>query len=481
MTETSTEAATGITPEAGKLFRLALPLMGAQVAQMGMGVADAVMAGRYSSIDLAGVALGGSIFWPTLMLLMGLINAVTPTVSQLHGAKNYTEIGDTVRQGLWLALGGGLTGVWILNNITPIYLWLDVDPVALAVSIPYLRFCSFGLPALMGFFCLRFLVEGMGYTKPALYIAISALLLKIPLNYILIHGKFGLPEMGGAGCGLAQAIVMWLQLLLILIVVTRRRFHITGWRSQFSLPRWHLIKPLLIIGIPIGTTIFAELGLFSFTTLLLGRFGTEVVAAHNIAMSITAVMFMLPLALGMAATIRIGHRVGAGEIVDARTSAGIVIGFSLIVAVMGSLSMYFFRTHLVGLYTTETAVYELAIILLLFAVFFFLFDAIQATAVGALRGYKDTRIPLLIALFSYWLVGLPIGATLGFGWLGEPMGVYGFWVGLASGVCSAALLLGERLRRLSANVHLVQRLSSTGEHHPRRKIAQREGDRRKPS
>ena len=459
----------GIILEAGKLFRLALPLMGAQVAMMGMGVADVVMAGRYSSIDLAGVALGSSIFWPTLMLLMGLINAVTPIVSQQHGAKKYTEIGATIRQGLWLALIGGLTGMLVLNNIAPVYLWLDVDPAASSVSIPYLKYCSLGMPALMCFFCLRFLAEGMGYTRPALYIATSALLLKVPLNYIFIYGKFGLPEMGGAGCGLAQAIVMWLQLLLVVIVVTRQRFHITGWLSQFSLPNWQIIKPLLVIGIPIGTTLFAELGLFSFTTLLLGRFGAEVVAAHNIAMSITAVMFMLPLALGMSAAIRIGHRVGSGEIVEARTSAGIVMGFSLIVAIAGSLSMYFFRTQMVNLYTRETAVYELSIVLLLFAVFFFIFDAIQGTAVGTLRGYKDTRIPLFIALFSYWLVGLPIGASLGLGWFGKAMGVYGFWVGLASGVGCAALLLGIRLTRLSANVALVQELASTGEHRTRRK------------
>ena len=162
---------------------------------MGMGVADVVMAGRYSSIDLAGVALGSSIFWPTLMLLMGLINAVTPIVSQQHAAKKYTEIGATIRQGLWLALIGGLTGMLVLNNIAPVYLWLDVDPAASSVSIPYLKYCSFGMPALMCFFCLRFLAEGMGYTRPALYIATSALLLKVPLNYIFIYGKFGLPEM----------------------------------------------------------------------------------------------------------------------------------------------------------------------------------------------------------------------------------------------------------------------------------------------
>ncbi len=463
LTTTPAKVIADIIPETRKLFQLALPLMGAQLAQMGMGVTDAVMAGRYSSVDLAGVALGSSIFWPVLMLMMGLITAVTPVISQLNGAKNYPEIGAVVRQGLWLALGGGLTGVLLLNNIGPVYRWLEVDPVAVAVSLPYLKMCSFGLPALMCFFCLRFFAEGMGYTRPALYISISALLLKIPLNYVLIHGKFGLPELGGVGCGVAQAIVMWLQLGLILIVVTRRRFHITGWQSRFSRPRWGLIKPLLVIGIPIGATIFAEMGLFAFTTLFLGRFGAEVVAAHNIAMNLNGILFMPPLAIGMAATIRIGHRIGADEIVEARTSAGIVIGFTLCAALLGALIIYLFRSHLVGFYTTETAVSELANVLLLFVVFFLLFDAVQATAAGALRGYKDTRIPMFIALFSYWGLGLPLGCTLGFGLVGEPMGVYGFWIGLASGVGCAAFLLGERLRRTSANTKLVRRLSMGGQ------------------
>ena len=396
-------------PETARLLQLALPLMGAQLAQMGMGVTDVIMAGRYSSADLAGVALGGSIFWPVLLMMMGLVLAVTPTVSQLNGAGSYAAIGGVIRQGLWLALGGGLLAAIILSNIGPVYTLMDVDPVAVAISVPYLQMGAYGVPALLCFFCLRFLADGMGFTRPALYIAICALALKIPLNYVLIYGKFGFPEMGGVGCGVAQAIVMWLQLILILIVVTRRRFRITGWFDHFSWPRWDLIKPLLILGLPIGATIFAEMGLFAFTTLLLGPFGAEVVASHTIAMNINGILFMPPLALGMAATIRIGHRIGAGEIPQARTTAGIVICSTLIAALIGSLLIFVFRGQLVGFYTTETAVYELSFILLLFVVFFLVFDATQATTLGALRGYKDTRTPLLMALFSYWAIGLSTG------------------------------------------------------------------------
>lgn len=458
MTTQPTAQVTG--GETGILWRLALPLMGAQLAQMGMGVVDAVMAGHYSSADLAGVALGGSIFWPVMILMMGMLQAITPTVSQLNGANRVAEIGEVIRQGLWLALGGGLTAAVILNSIGPVYALMNADPAASAISVPYLAMCSFGIPALMCFFCLRFLADGTGFTRPALLISVSALILKVPLNYVLIYGKFGLPELGGVGCGVAQAIIMWWQLAMILIVVTRRRFLPTGWRSKFSWPQWLHIKPLLLIGIPIGTTIFAEMGLFSLTTLLLGHLGAKVVASHNIAMNINGVLFMPALALGMAATIRIAFRVGAKEAMQARTTAIIAMLTTVGVAVAGCIAIFVWRHEMVELYTREADVAGLSATLLLFVVLFLVFDATQATAAGALRGYKDTKVPMYIALFSYWGVGLPVECILGFGiGMDEPMGVYGFWIGLASGVGTAALLLGARLYMTSRNLPRIQALS----------------------
>ncbi|MFT6432115.1 MAG: MATE family multidrug resistance protein [Candidatus Azotimanducaceae bacterium] len=445
--------------EIRRLFHIALPLMGAQLAQMGMGVSDAIMAGQYNSADLAGVALGGSLLWPVMLLIMGLIQAVTPTVAQLNGRKDYAEIGEVIRQGLWMAIGGGFIGVLILNNIGPVYTWLDVDPVASNISIPYLTMASLGFPALMCFFCLRFLADGMGFTRPAMYIAISALCLKIPLNYVLIYGKFGLPEMGGVGCGLANAIINWFQLLMIILVVSQRRFDITGWRKRLTLPDWTRIKPLLIIGLPIGASIFSEVGLFSFTTLLLGRFGADTVAAHNIAMNLNGVLFMPAMALGMAATIRIGFRVGAAEITDARITAALAIATTVVIALLGSVFIYFFRFDLANLYTQDSNIADQASVLLLFVTFFLIFDAIQSTSAGALRGFKDTRVPMWIAIFSFWVIGLPMECILGFGWIGEPMGVYGFWIGLSIGVGTAALLLSIRLWQTSNDYARIEKLA----------------------
>ena len=451
-----------VAREASTLFGLALPLMGTQIAQMGMGLLDTIMAGRYSATDLAGVALGSSILWPLMLLVMGIIQAVTPTVSQLNGAKNHKEIGEVIRQGLWIALTGGLLISVILNQIGFVYELLDVDPTATPIAIAYLQMTSLGLPAVTCFFCLRFLAEGMNFTKPALYIALCGLVIKAPLNYVLIYGKLGLPELGGVGCGIAQAIIMWFQLIAILVVVTRPRFDKTGWRSKFSPPNWSKIRPLLQLGIPIGATIFAEMGLFALTTLLLGRYGAEVVASHNIAMSINGLFFMPALALGMASTIRIGFRIGAGEQEQARTTAGIALGSTMCIALAGSVNMFFFRTDIVSAYTTEVSVLSLASKLLLFVVFFLVFDACQSTCLGILRGYKDTKVPLLIALLSFWLIGLPVGCTLGFGLLSDPMQVFGFWVGLAAGVISAAVFLSLRVNSTSLDIKKIELLSHGG-------------------
>ena len=445
--------------ECRQLLRLALPLMGAQMAQMGMGVTDTIMAGRYSSVDLAGVALGGSLMWPVLLLIMGVVQAVTPTVSQLSGARSYGEIGEVVRQGLWLALAGGLAAALLFNLVGPVYALLKVPPEVSEVSVGYLRMYSLGVPALMCFFCLRYLADGMGYTRPALMILLVALACKIPLNYLLIHGLFGLPELGGVGCGLAQAIVMWVQLLMVLLVVTRPRFRITGWLSRFSAPDWNRLKPLIIIGLPIGTTAFAEIGLFAGITLLLGRYGPEVVASHNIAMSVAGLVFMLPLALGIASTIRIGHRIGAGKIRAASVAAGVSIAACTCVALFSGLLVFLTRDWLVLLYSQDPAVMALAGSLLLLVVSLQWVDNLQATALGCLRGYKDTRVPMYFALLSYWLVGLPTGSILGFGLIGEPMGVYGFWLGLILALLIAAILLCYRLWWVSQDTSLIWRLS----------------------
>lgn len=219
------------------LVRLGLPLMAAQIFQMGQGFVDAVMAGRLSSADLAGITLGGSLMFPTMMLLSGILMAATPIIAQLNGAGRVPEVGEIVRQGLWLALAAATALVLFLWNAGPIYGWIGVDPLAAAIAVPYIRASCVGIPAIMCFFLFRYLCEGLGRTMPAMVIAGCALPLKVVLNYAFIYGELGAPELGGAGCGWSGAIVAWFELACIAFVVTRRFYGRANVFSSFSLPR----------------------------------------------------------------------------------------------------------------------------------------------------------------------------------------------------------------------------------------------------
>ena len=445
--------------ELNKLVRLALPILTAQLAQMAMVLVDTLMAGRVSAVDLAGVALGGALMWPMMMFFMGVLQAVTPAVSQLNGAGRQREVGEVIRQALWLAgFGAGLLIAFILNAEI-IYAFMVIDPAAIPVSVGYLAATAWGVPALMGYFVLRFLCEGLGFTRPAMFIAVSALLLKIPLNYIFIYGAFGIAPMGGVGCGVATAIVMWLELCLILVVVSQSRFESTGWRQQFSWPDWQPMRRLIAVGIPIGATMFFEMALFAMVALLLGRFGADVVAAHTIAINLGGLTFMFPLALGMAATIRVGFNVGAGKFDAAAQVAQLAVWLTLGVAVLLGAFVVSARHFIAGLYSTDAQVVALASSLMLFVAVFQLFDSAQATTIGALRGYKDTRVPMAITLLGYWFVGLPVALTLGYGWIGPPMGAYGFWAGLTVALMFVAVCVLSRLWWLRRHPDLILSLA----------------------
>jgi MATE family multidrug resistance protein len=426
-----------------------------QISQMGMGVVDSMMAGRVSATDLAGVALGGNFYWPALLLLSGTIMSLTPTVSQLHGGGREKEAGEVVRQAFYLVLVGGGVMMVFLNNVEPLYYLLGVDPRAIPIAVSYLHAMSFGVIPILGYFAMRYLCEGLSWTLPAMLIAFSALLLKIPLNYLFIYGGLGIQAMGGIGCGWASALVMVYQLLAIAAVVAFSRIRAVGVFSRFSLPDPVAIGRMIRLGLPIGLTVFLEISMFSVVTLLIGRLGVEAVAAHQIAASVGGMTFMVPLALGMAVSIRVGYNVGAGDLPAARRSGWVAIGVSLVFALFAAIAVFYGRAFLAGLYSTELPVIAMATDLLIFVVLFQFFDETQVTTVGALRGFKDTRVPMWIAMFSYWIIGLPVGAALGFGWidssLAQPyLGVRGFWVGLLTGLGVAAFVLVTRFSWLSS-------------------------------
>jgi len=443
------------------LGRLAAPMILAQVTQMGMGVADTIMAGQVSAVDLAGVALGGNFYWPPMLLLSGTLMSLTPTISQLHGSGRQAEAGEAFRQALWIGGAGGLLMILFLNNVEPLYGLIGVDPRAVPVAVGYLQALSFAVLPMLGYFCLRYLCEGMSWTLPAMWITGGALALKIPLNYLFIYGAFGMEGLGGVGCGWASAIVITGQLLAMALIVSRSRIRATGAFSRFSGPDSGAITRLIKLGLPIGVTTFMEVSLFAIITLLIGRLGAESVAAHMIASNVGGMTFMVPMALGMAVSIRVGFNVGAGDMPAARRSGWVAIGLSLAFAAVAAALVFTLRVPIAGLYSSESAVLTLAVDLLLLVALYQFFDDSQVTALGALRGFKDTRTTMWVAMLSYWGVGLPVGVALGFGLVGagDFDGVRGFWAGLIAGLGVAAVVLTLRFRWLSARPEQVARFS----------------------
>lgn len=455
-----------VATELKKLTGLALPLVITQLAQMGLGVLDTIMAGRVSSVELAGVALGGVVFWPVLMLIAGVVMAVTPTVSQLHGGGRVRQAGAVVRQALWIAFFCGVAMMILLHNLEPMYHFVGVDPLAIPITMAYVKAVSWGVLPVLGYFVLRYLCEGTSWTTPAMLIAGSALLLKIPLNYWFIHGGMGLPAMGGEGCGWATAVVMAFEFVAIICVVQFSRVKVTNVFAEFSAPDAVEMKRLIRLGLPIGLSTFAEFSIFSAVTLLIGRLGVETVAANQIVNNVSGLIFMIPLGLGMATSIRVGYNVGAGDYVAARRSGLVAVGAGFIFAVFAVSTLLLGGEFIVSLYSTEASVVELATGLLVIVAFFQLTDDLQVIGMGALRGYKDTRAPFLIALVCYWVVGFPVAWILGFGYFEAiDLGVYGYWIGMAAGLTCAAILLLYRFNKVSRReiaAHKPQPLPQAG-------------------
>jgi len=440
---------TRVRLELRSLLALALPVMIGQLAYTAMGFVDAVMAGSVSPRDLAAVALGNSIWIPVYLLMTGILSATTPKVAQRYGAGQTTEIGAVVRQSLWLALAVGLTASMLLLNAKPVLHLMKVDPELIEPCMQYLGGIAFGMPATALFYVLCCFSDGLGRTRPHMVLGLCGLALNIPLNYIFIYGHFGVPAMGGVGCGWTTAIVIWAILLGMAGWVRRATIYkASKVFGLFEWPQWTVIKRLLDVGLPIGIAVFAEASIFAVIALLIGSLGSNVVAGHQIALNFSSLVFMIPFSLGMAVTVRVGQALGRDEPRDARFSAGVGMGAALVYACFSASMMMLLREQIATIYTADPVVIQMAASLIVFAALFQFSDAIQVTAAGALRGYQDTRVAMVLTLFAYWGIGLPVGYMRGLtDLLGAANGPSGLWQGLIVGLTCAALMLSIRLTR----------------------------------
>lgn len=426
---------------------LALPLVVSQLSAVGMNAIDAVLAGHHGAATLGAVAIGASIWSLALVVAIGVTMAVPPSVAQLDGAGRRDAIGPLFRQALWLALGLGLL-LWLaLRGAIPLVRVIGIDPVLVDDVAGFLRAVSWGAPALAAFFTLRGMSAGIGITRPTMYFSLMALVLLGPIAWVLLHGGYGIPAMGAAGIGAATAIVLWLEAIAFaLYVLWHPAYADLALTARLERPQWAAIGELLRIGVPMGVTVLMEAGLFIATTLTIGTLGAATVASHQVALNVASLFFMIPLGIAMATTVRVGNAVGRGDAEGVRFAGNAGIGLTFGTQAVSATIMLALPTAIASLYSNDAAVIALAAELLVLAALFQFPDGIQAAANGALRGLKDTRVPMFITTFAYWGVGMPVGWWLAFP---RAMGAQGMWIGLIAGLGVAALLLALRFRRLS--------------------------------
>ena len=446
----------GPLAEARALARLGAPMAATQFFIMAMGFMDTAMAGHYASAHLAGVAVGGNVLWPVYLLFAGCTMSVTPIAAQLAGGGRIGHVGAVVRQALVIGVVASVLGVLVLLNAAPLFAWFGIDAEATDVAYRYLRATALGLPPGICYIVLRHASEGVGRTVGPMVIAGLALLLNAGLNYALIYGRFGAPELGGEGCGWATAAVMWFELGAILILSRARYFRETGLWRRGATPGarpgldFQEIGRILRIGVPIGLTSFVGMALFAIIGFLVGSLGVVPLAAHSIATHINWATFVAPMALGAAAGIRIGFYVGAGDYPGAARVGRVAFVIALCYALTVSVALVLFRYEVVAVYSRDGAVTGLVAALILVIAVYQVFDDAQATMAGALRGYKDTRAPLVYSLLGYWGLALPLGCALGFGWWPFPeLGVYGFWIALSLGLAAVSTAVGLRFYHTS--------------------------------
>ncbi len=433
--------------EYGQLARLSVPITIGQLALIATGFVDTVMAGRISPLALGAIAVGANLWIPVYLFSVGLMMAVSSMVSHYFGAGQLAEIKDLIKQSMLVAVVLGLLGFVAVRLLSGVMDWVGIDPGIVPVATGYLYAVSWGIPAVCAYLALRFVSEGIGYTRPMMMIQLVGLALNVLLNYIFMFGKLGVPAMGAVGAGWATAVVMWINLLMLIVYILSHHRYVDIWKSDRLRTDWQRSREMLHLGLPIGLTLVNEVGMFSAVGLLMGSLGVIEVAAHQIAINFAGMMFMIPLGISAATTIRVGHALGAGRQQDARFRG--LSGISLAgMCMFGTASiMLLFPDLIVSIYSKDPDVAAMAVSLLFMAAIFQLSDGIQVSAAGALRGMKDTHYPLLVSIVAYWFIGLPVSWYLG---IKRAFGPQGLWMGLIVSLTLAAVWLVWRFWRVGS-------------------------------
>ncbi|MDM1248075.1 MATE family efflux transporter [Acinetobacter sp. R933-2] len=432
-----------------------LPILVTQFAYAGFGLIDTIMAGHMSAEDLAAIAVGVGLWIPIMLLFSGIMIATTPLVAEANGARTPKKIPSIVRQSLWVALVLGIIAMLILQAMPLLLPLFGVPDSLLPKASLFLHAIAFGMPAVTMYAALRNYSEALGYPRPVTLLSLVALVVLIPLNFVFMYGIGPIPHLGSAGCGFATAILQWLMFIVLAIYVFKaKRYQKTQPLTHFEKINPVLIKQILKLGFPIGLAIFFEVSIFSTGAIVLSTLGEVTIAAHQIAISVTSQLFMIPMSLALALTIRIGTYYGEKNWVAMRKVQKVGMLTATVFALITMLLMWLLRHEIVAVYTSDYEVAQIAVYLILFAIGYQLMDAWQVSAAGCLRGMQDTKGPMWVTMLAYWVIAFPVGIYLA---RYTELGAAGVWTGLIVGLSIACVLLLMRLfmnnKRLSQQPH----------------------------
>ena len=436
------------------LSKIAWPLLIAQLTQTLMGVSDTVMAGRYNSLDMAAVAIGHSVTFPILIFMQGICLALSPMVARHYGGKRDDCVAKPVWQTFYLVISLSILVMLSILLMPRLLNLLEMNSAMRQETLAYVSFILLSAPAFAVYQTLRNYCEGLSKTRPTMLIMFTGLMVNIPANYILINGLFGLPEMGGAGCGLASMMVFYVMALVTFLYTflskSYSRYRLYSNIAKPDLPAmWAISKQ----GVPIALTYLAEVSLFAVVAILLAPSGAVIVASHQVALNFATLIFMVPMSIGLSVAIRIGHLIGEERTPVAKIAYKSALTLAVCSVVMTASFTVFGRELIASLYSNESEVIAIASSLLVFAAIFQFSDALQVVSANALRGYKDTRAMLGISIFCYWFIGLPVGLVLGLSdYIVPALSAKGFWIGFITGLSAAAVLMTWRVRVIQARL-----------------------------
>ncbi|MFZ7944470.1 MATE family efflux transporter [Neobacillus sp. 19] len=427
-----------------QIFVLLIPILITQLGMFSMVFFNTIMSGKYNSSDLAGVAIGSSIWSPIFTGISGILLAISPIAAQRFGEKKSDEVSSVVKHGMYLsvmiAFAVIILGYFFLD---PVLDKMKLPPDVQRTAFNYLAGLSYGLLPLFIFNVLRSFIYALGKTRVIMIIMLMSLPINFFLNYAFIFGRFGFPELGGAGAGYATSITYWVILAMTVFIVKTQdpfsSFPIFSDIKEFS---WDTCKEILKIGVPMGLSTFFETSMFAVVTILLSKFNVTTIAAYQSALNIVSFLYMIPISISTALTVLVGFEVGAKRYIDAKQYSWLGVLLAILIAAGTGMLVVAFRYEVAGLYSNEIAVINLTANFLIFALFFQIADAIQATAQAALRGYKDVNLAFIMTLIAYWLICLPAGYLLAHF---TGLGARGYWIGLTIGLLAAGIALSLRL------------------------------------